>query len=190
MKPFACRRFSKNSYAARHHGFFESNQNPKALPRSWQFYENTSFELLRYLKPFIIYLDSWYNTHFPTYYQLTRNTVDSGLGLYNSIFTTCVVNLGGCEWHIDPTDKYFAFIIYLGPFKEGGELILGPPISRKVPLKSGDLAGVYSSLLFHKANCSKDGDRWAIGFYTKAKQKITSNGALTILPPYLEFLKK
>lgn len=190
VKPFACRRFSENSPSARHHGFFESNQNPLALPRSWQLYEHTSTRLLDHLKPFLLHLDKWYQTSFPFVYQAARPFLSKGLGLYGTIFTTCVVNLGGCQWHVDPSDKFFAFIFYLGSFEEGGELFLGPPINRKVTLKMGDLVGLFSSSLFHKANSPTTGVRWAIGCYTKPKKIETKCGKLIILEKYHNFLKK
>jgi hypothetical protein len=186
----ACRRFSSNHTRGTHHGFFESNQNPNALPRSWQLYQHSSPVLLQHLKPFLQFLETWYRKGFPKEYTIAKASVAEGLGLFDTLFTAVVVNLGGCEWHIDPEDKQFTFIFYLGDFSQG-ELLLGPPLNKKIPVQSTDLVGICSHLLFHKAQeAGAKQNRWAISCYVKTKRRITQQGEIIILPQFQKFLEK
>ena len=81
-------------------------------------------------------------------------------------FTTIVVNYTSTAWHNDPTDTGFTVILFLGDF-DGGEFCLGPPVNKKIPVKSGDIMLVNSAFIFHKA-AIYTGTRFSIGCYCKS----------------------
>jgi hypothetical protein len=51
---------------------------------------------------------------------------------FGTIFTTIVLNLTSCQWHVDLKDK-FAVLLYFGNFT-GGSFLLAPPVGLNLPV--------------------------------------------------------
>jgi hypothetical protein len=108
-------------------------------------------------------------------------------GLFGTIFTTIVVNINNCHWHLDPKDK-FAFLIYFGNFSNGS-LAIGPPVHLILSVRKFDTIFFKSASVYHKA-LPFTGTRINISCYSKKTTVITKKGNLTIDKSALWAVKK
>ena len=154
-------------------GFYE--QNLKNSPqRTWKLYEATNREVLLSLKPILQHLSANYLATLPN-----PNIVPcpTEYGLFGTIFTTIVVNFGTCQWHLDPKDK-LAYLLYFGDF-QGGDLQIGPPIQKFLPVKRFDSVLFKSATVFHRA-LPFTGTRLNVSCYSKQTTKYTKKGLLIV----------
>jgi hypothetical protein len=79
-----------------------------------------------------------------------RLQLPSQYGLFGTVWTTVVHNPSCSQWHFDPGDFGMAALLYFGEFSNG-ELELGAPFSKTVPVRNGDLIFINSSQTYHRS---------------------------------------
>lgn len=155
-----------------HMGFYEQNLS-NSRDRIWQLYEATNSSLLQTLKPLIQHLSSMF--------EIPSPPCPPQYGLFGSLFTTIVLNTGGCQWHIDPNDK-LTIILYFGDFVDS-PLLVGPPVNCSLQVSKGACVVLKSAKLYHKAVCKEQNSiRFSISFYSKKTSQVTTKGILKIAP--------
>lgn len=172
------RRHKSFSKKALHMGFYQSNTS-KLAKRVWELYETTDKPTMLLLKPFLQKI-SEILPEFPT------QATPPEYCLFQSAFTSLVVNYSPVQWHIDPKDKNFTILLYIGKFT-GGEFLLGPPLNTSFQVRPFDVMLVRSSTIFHKSleSCGK---RLNLSLYCKTTDLTKSD--LTVPWQNLWALKK
>lgn len=177
------RRHKKGYPCSQHMVFFRTIEKGSKDP-IWKLYSETDNAVLLSFKPILqkiseILLEMWspdFILPCPTSHTL-----------FGTVFTTMVVNMESCEWHLDPQDK-FAVLIYFGDFS-GGSLLLGPPFHREIPVEGFDWVYLLSTKVWHKASPFL-GKRFNVSFYAKHTSIQTVKGRLRIDPAALWAVKK
>jgi hypothetical protein len=157
--PRSNRRHHKGDTLSVHHGYHYFR-----VGMVWQLFRETDVNLLESMRPLLKHLEALYKAIDFTTWCLVREKVPSGFGLFQTIFTTIVVNADTTTWHIDSEDLGHTALVYFGDFK-GGELQLSKPISLQVPVQHGDIVFINSSKTYHRS-IPFENTRICIGCYT------------------------
>jgi hypothetical protein len=110
-------------------GFYEQNLR-MSQTRTWKLYEVTDLSLKKLLQ--LLSKTCLHNGTCPYPPPCSQE-----YGLFGTIFTTIVLNLTSCQWHMDPKDK-FAVLLYFGNFT-GGSFLLAPPVGLNLPVRRFDV---------------------------------------------------
>jgi hypothetical protein len=179
--PMANRRFPLSGSSGVHHGF-HSYLSPAGL--QWKLFHTTNKAFLKRCKQLLFYADSLYRLLAPETWEHSHHRTPQGYGLFDTIWTTVVVNCGAGAWHYDPLDVGFAALFYFGDFQEGS-VRLATPFNLDIPVQPKDIVFLNSSKIYHKS-MPFTGTRINLTMYcTKIQKK-----PYLFLPEELEFRKK
>ena len=93
-----------------------------------------------------------------------RKNLPLSCGLFDTVYTTVVVNQDYSEWHYDPQDCGLTAVVYIGEFI-GGELLLGRPCNLKITVGNMDLIFLNSLSVYHRS-LPFTGKKLVLGFYS------------------------
>jgi hypothetical protein len=172
---YSCCHHSSGAPKALYMGFYEQNLR-MSQTRTWKLYEAMDRQLLLSLKELLQLLSETclrngtcpYPPPCPQEYRL-----------FGTIFTTIMLNLTSCQWHVDPKNK-FAVLLYFGNFT-GGSFLLAPPVGLNLLVRRFDVVFIKSSAAFHKA-ASFTGMRVNLSVYSKTTTAVTKKGSLIVSP--------
>lgn len=158
--PYHSRRHTAGTPKATHHGYHRvmSEKIPK-----WALFHETCLDFLQSIKSLLLFVEETLIRTLKPEWDIMKKNVPPGFGLFGTVWTTAVHNPSYSEWHYDPGDLGVAALLYFGDFS-GGELELGYPVSKTIPVSNFDLVFLKSSRIYHRSQTFQ-GNRVNLIFY-------------------------
>jgi hypothetical protein len=106
--------------------------------QQWTLFHETSCDFLKSLKPLLFLVEEILIIVCWKVGLEMRLQLPSWYRLFGTLWTTVMHNPSCTQWHFDPGDFRMVALLYFGDFIDG-ELELGAPFCKTVPIKNGDL---------------------------------------------------